>query len=239
MSGRAVAAEFLGTAALLLAIVGSGITAASDPAASAQLFQHAAVVGAALFALILTLGPVSGAHFNPAVTLADVWFGGMERRAAAAYVGAQVAGAFVGTTTANLLFGLPAVAVAATPRAGLALAGSETVATFGLLLVIFGVVRSGRLESVPGAVGAWIAAAIYFTSSASFANPAVTLARSVTDTYTGIAPASVPAFLAAQGVGVALAIPVITWLFGPGTAAAANVVVAHHPVTDELDKELP
>lgn len=227
MSSRALGAEFIGTAALLLAIVGSGITSADGAAASTQLFEHAAVVGAALFALILTLGPVSGAHFNPAVTLVDVCFGGLPRRTGAAYVGAQIAGAVTGAIAANLLFGLPAVALSATGRDGFALAASEAVATFGLLVVIFGVVRSGRVSSVPAAVGAWVAAAIYFTSSASFANPAVTVARALTDTYTGIAASSVPAFLLAQLAGGALAIPFISWLFVPAGRAAPDVVVPH------------
>lgn len=235
MNLRALVAEFLGTSALLLAIVGSGITSATDGAASSQLFQHAAAVGAALFALILTLGPISGAHFNPAVTLADVWFGGMTRRVGLAYIAAQLVGAFAGTVAANLLFGLGAVQVSTTARAGFWIGASETVATFGLLLVIFGVVRSGRINAVPAAVGAWIAAAIYFTSSASFANPAVTVARSLTDTYTGIAPADVPLFLAAQFVGLFVAIPLISWLFDPGTTAAANVVVPHEGASQPAD----
>lgn len=236
MNPRALAAEFIGTAGLLLAIVGSGITTATDGPASAQLFQHAAAVGAALFALILALGPVSGGHFNPAVTIADVWFGGMTRRVGMAYIAVQVMGAVAGTVGANLLFGMPAVAASSTQRPGMALAGSEAVATLGLLLIIFGVVRSGRGDAVPGAVGAWIAAAIYFTSSASFANPAVTVARSLTDTYTGIAPADVPLFLAAQAVGVLIAIPLIAWLFRPTAEAADAVVVAHH---DESRRSAP
>ena len=232
MNARALTAEFVGTAALLLAIVGSGITAAADGPASAQLFQHAATVGAALFALILTLGSVSGAHFNPVVTLVDVGFGGMTLRAGLAYMAAQVTGACAGAVGANLLFGLRAVDLSSTTRAGFSLGASEAVATAGLLLVIFGVVRSGRAGSVPAAVGAWIAAAIYFTSSASFANPAVTLARTLTDTSTGIAPADVPLFLVAQAVGVALAMPLIGWLFAPSPAAAGNVVVPHEPAQE-------
>jgi arsenate reductase len=223
MNPRALVAEFVGTAGLLLAIVGSGITAGADGAASSQLFQHAAVVGAALYALILTFGSVSGAHFNPAVTVVDVWFGGMSARTGLAYAGVQVAGAIVGTVGANLLFGLPAVAASTTDRTGFGAAASEVVATFGLLLVIFGVVRSGRAASVPAAVGAWIAGAIYFTSSASFANPAVTVARMVTDT--GVA--AVPGFLVAQAVGVALAALTIRWLFVDVAGIAPDVIVPH------------
>lgn len=228
---RRMFAEFLGTAGLLLAVVGSGITTSTDGAASAQLFQHAAVVGVTLAALIVTLGPVSGAHFNPVVTVADTVFGGMAWRIAGAYITAQIAGAVAGVVGANLLFALPAVEIATTERAGAAPAASEVVATFGLLIVIFGVVRSGQTAAVPAAVGAWIAGAIYFTPSAAFANPAVTIARALTDTYTGIAPSSVPLFLAAQLVGAALAAGAVAALFRPDPATASDVVVPH-PLTD-------
>lgn len=227
MIARRLVAEALGTAGLLLAVVGSGITTGIDGPASAQLFQHAVVVGAALAALILTFGWVSGGHFNPAVTLLDAFFGGIGPGMAVGYVAAQVTGAVVGTVGANLLFGLPAVAIATTGRGGMALAASEAVATMGLLVVIFGVVRSGNTRAVPAVVGTWIAGAIYFTSSAAFANPAVTLARVLTDTYTGIAPADVPAFLAGQAVAVLLAAPLIGWLFRPDPTVAGNVVVPH------------
>ncbi|MGI8872922.1 MAG: aquaporin [Egibacteraceae bacterium] len=231
MTARRLVAELLGTAGLLLAIVGSGITASNAGAASTQLFQHAVVVGAALGALIVTFGSVSGAHFNPAVTLVDALFGGMSRWLAGGYVVAQLAGAVTGVFAANLLCDLPAVASAGTDRTGIALAASEGVATFGLLVVIFGVVRSGNTAAVPAAVGAWIAGAIYFTSSTSFANPAVTLSRLLTDTYTGIAPAAVPGFLLAQGLGALAAAATIHWLFRPGRSAAEDVVVPrdqHH-----------
>lgn len=153
MIARKLAAEALGTALLLVAIVGSGITASIDGAASAQLFQHAVVVGAALTALILTFGHVSGAHFNPAVTIVDGLFGGLSRRLAVGYVAAQLVGAVVGTAGANLLFERDALELAATQRDGAALAGSEALATFGLLVVIFGVVHAGRQSAVAGAVG--------------------------------------------------------------------------------------
>lgn len=227
MVARRLAAELLGTAGLLLAIVGSGVAAASDEGTSAQLFPHAVVVGAALGALIMTFGSVSGAHFNPAVTLVDALFKGLGPWLAGGYVVAQLGGAVVGVVGANLLFGFPAVAVATTERAGWALAASEGVATAGLLLVIFGVARSGNTRAVPAAVGAWLAAAIYFTSSTSFANPAVTVARVLTDTYTGIAPTGVPAFLAAQLVGAAAAAGLIAWLFRPDPELAADIVVEH------------
>lgn len=227
MTARKLAAEFVGTALLLVAIVGSGITASGDGAASAQLFQHAVVVGAALVALILAFGHVSGAHFNPAVTLVDALFGGLPTREAGGYVVAQLTGAVVGVVVTNAMFAEPAVAVAATDRSGAHLAGSEALATFGLLVVIFGVVRSGNLGAVPGAVGAYIAAAIYFTSSASFANPAVTVARALSDTYTGIAPGGIPGFLAAQLVGALAAAALIRWLFRPDAVDAHRVVVPH------------
>lgn len=236
MVARRLAAELLGTAGLLLAIVGSGVAAASDAGTPAQLFPHAVVVGAALGALIMTFGSVSGAHFNPAVTLVDALFKGLGPWLAGGYVVAQLGGAVVGVVGANLLFGLPAVAVATTERAGWALAASEGVATAGLLLVIFGVARSGNTRAVPAAVGAWLAAAIYFTSSTSFANPAVTVARVLTDTYTGIAPAGVPAFLAAQLVGAAAAAGLIAWLFRPDPELAADIVVEHDHAEGEQSR---
>lgn len=236
---RRLAAELLGTAGLLLAIVGSGIAAATDGAASAQLFQHAVVVGAALGALIVTFGSVSGAHFNPAVTVVDAVFRGLSPRMAAGYVAAQLAGALVGVMVANLLFDLPAVSVATTERGGFALAASEGIATAGLLVVIFGVARSGATRAVPAAVGAWLAAAVYSTSSTSFANPAVTVARMLTDTYTGIAPPAVPGFLAAQLVGAAAAGGLIAWLFRPDPALAADIVVEHEHAEEAEDSRNP
>lgn len=225
--GRQLAAEFLGTALLLAAIVGSGITASSDGPASAQLFFHAVVVGAALAALILTFGHVSGAQLNPAVTLVDALFGGMRIGHAAAYMTVQVAGAVTGVVITNVMFAEPAMVIAATDRSGGLIAAGEALATFGLLLVIFGVVRSGNRRAVPGAVGAYIAAAIYFTSSASFANPAVTLGRALTDTYTGIAPGAIPGFIIAQTLGALLAAGVIKWVFAPDVVDAHRVVVPH------------
>ena len=224
---RRLVAEFLGTALLLVAIVGSGITASFDGAASAQLFWHAVVVGAALVALILTFGHVSGGHFNPAVTLVDALFGGLRAVEAAGYAAVQTAGALVGVVATNAMFAEPLVTLASTDRSGVHLAGSEALATFGLLVVIFGVVRSGNVRAVPGAVGAYIGAAIYFTASASFANPAVTVARALSDTYTGIAPAGVAGFVFAQTVGALAAAGVIGWLFAPDAADASQVVVPH------------
>ncbi len=228
---RRLTAEFVGTAFLLAAIVGSGIVTASDGAASAQLFQHSVVVGAALVALILTFGSVSGAHFNPVVTLVDAWFGGMPWWRVPSYLVAQITGAVLGVALTNVTFGGAVLEVSANPRDGLGLALAEGVATLGLLLVIFGVVRSGGGRAVAGAVGAYIAAAIYFTASASFANPAVTLARALSDTYTGIAPASIPGFLAGQAIGLVLAVGLIAFLFAPDPDEAAEVVVPVEPPT--------
>jgi arsenate reductase len=232
---RRLAAELIGTAGLLLAIVGSGITAATDGPESAQLFQHAVVVGAALGALIVTFGSVSGAHFNPAVTLVDALFGGLSTRLAMAYVAVQLAGGAAGVVLANIMFDLPAVAMSTTQRSGLALLLSEAVATAGLVVVIFGVGRSRHPGAVPVAVGAWIAAAIYATSSTSFANPAVTVGRVLTDTYTGIAPLGVGPFVVAQVVGALAAAALVGWLFRPDPAMAASVVVAAEPPADDTD----
>ncbi len=210
---RRLVAELLGTALLMVAIVGSGITMGGDGASG--LFHHAAVVGAVLVALIVALGPVSGAHFNPAVTLAFGMDRDLPRRDVLPYVAVQVAGAVAGAIVANLLFGEPAVAAAAGDRGGLARIASEAVATGGLVLVILGPVRSRQHAHVPYVVGAYIAAAIVFTSSASFANPAVTVGRALTGTWTGIRLEHVPGFLAGQLVGAVLAVLLARWLFMP------------------------
>lgn len=225
---RRLGAEALGTASLLAAIVGSGIVVAEGGDAPAQLVQHALVVGAALTALILAFGPVSGAHFNPAVTLADAWFGGLPWRRAAAYLAAQLVGAAAGVVFTNLTFDLAAVTLATTERASLATVASEAAATAGLLVIIFGLVRSGGGRVVAAAVGAYIAAAIVFTSSDGFANPAVTVARMLSDTWTGIAPGSVPGFLAGQAIGLAAGVAIVTWLYAPEPDEASRVVVPTH-----------
>jgi glycerol uptake facilitator-like aquaporin len=226
---RRLAAEFTGTAFLLAGVVGSGIMAqrlSSDP--GLQLLQNALATAAVLVAIILALGPVSGAHLNPAVTLADWAFGGLSAREAAGYVASQVAGGIAGVVAANLMFDLPAVEIATTSRSGAHLWGAEAVATLGLLLVIFGIVRSGRSDVVAFAVGGYIAAAYYFTSSTSFANPAVTVARMLSDTFTGIAPASVLPFLAAQLAGTLAAIGLIRLLY-PTMGEVADRVILPHP----------
>ena len=208
-------AEALGTGLLVAAVVGSGIAAESlSPSdVGLQLLESSIATVLALAALILTFGPVSGAHLNPAVTLAERLTGKVDNRTALAYVGAQVAGGCLGTVVANLMFELPAVRLATQDRASLAHALAEVVATFGLLTVIFGVVRSGRATAVPYAVAGYIGAAYWFTSSTSFANPAVTVARTLSDSFAGIRPASVPLFVGAQLLAVGLAVGTARILF--------------------------
>lgn len=200
-------AEGLGTGLLVTVVVGSGIAAESlSPGdVGLQLLESSTATVLALAALILTFGPVSGAHLNPAVTLAERLTGKVDSPTAVAYVVAQVVGGCLGTVVANLMFELPAIELATKDRTSVALALSEVVATFGLLIVIFGVVRSGRMSAVPVAVAGYIGAAYWFTSSTSFANPAVTVARTLSDSFAGIRPASVPVFLLAQLLAVALA----------------------------------
>ena len=225
---RRLAAEFVGTTFLLIAIVGSGImaeTLTEDP--GLQLFENALVTGAALTALILALGSVSGAHFNPAVTLADRAFRCVSNRATAGYIGAQIAGGGTGVVLANLMFDLPAITLSTTARSGSGLWLAEGIATFGLLLVIFGVVKAGRSDVAAFAVGSYIAGAIFFTSSTAFANPAVTIARVFTDTFAGIEPSSAPAFVVAELIGTALAIGAAAFLFSHLEDVADEVVIPH------------
>lgn len=228
---RRALAELVGTALLLIAVVGSGIAAASlSPGdIGLQLLENALATGAALVAIILAVGPVSGAHLNPVVTLADFAFGGLDARSAGAYVVAQITGGAIGTVVANLMFSLPPVEISTTVRTGSGLWLAEVVATFGLLLVIFGVVRSGRATAAPFAVGAYIGGAYFFTSSTSFANPAVTVARTLSDTFAGIAPASAPAFVVAQIVGAAVAVAAVRLLYPAIGEVAPEVVVPKEP----------
>jgi len=212
--GRRAVAEALGTALLLAAVIGSGIMgdrlAAGNVAIA--LLANTIATGAALVALILTFGPISGAHFNPAVTLADASQGGLAWRDVPAYVAAQVAGAFVGVAAAHVMFGEPLFFASRHARGGGAQMFSEFVATFGLLAVIWGCVRS-RPDAAPYAVAAYITAAYWFTASTSFANPAVTLARAASDTFAGIRPADVPGFVLAQLFGAAAATVLFRWLY--------------------------
>jgi len=221
-------AEGVGTALLLAAVVGSGIMGerlASGNVAIA-LLANTLATGAALVALILTFGPVSGAHFNPAVSFADASQGGLNWTEAGTYALAQILGAFVGVALADAMFQEPVYAWSRHVRAGGAQILSEGVATFGLLAVIWGCARR-RSDAVPFAVGAYISAAYWFTASTSFANPAVTLARSVTDTFTGIRAVDVPGFLLGQILGAALATWLFRWLTPALPAVADRVVVPH------------
>ncbi|NGY61215.1 aquaporin family protein [Lentzea sp. NEAU-D13] len=219
---RRLAAEFLGSMLLAALVIGSGIAAQrlSPGDVGVQLLENAAATAVGLYAIILIFGPISGAHFNPVVSLADAAFGELTWREAAGYVPAQVIGCVSGAVLANVMFEAPAVSISTTERATVAHGVSEVVATAGLLLVIFSLVRSGRGERAPAAVGAYIGAAYFFTSSTSFANPAITIGRMFSDTFAGIAPSSAPAFIAAQLVGGVLAIAVLRALYpNPGTNA--------------------
>jgi glycerol uptake facilitator-like aquaporin/N-acetylglutamate synthase-like GNAT family acetyltransferase len=210
---RRFIAEGLGTAFLLAAVVGSGVMAErlAGGNVALALLANAVATGAALIALILTFGPVSGAHFNPAVTLSAAWQRALAWRDVPGYVGVQVAGAVGGVWVAHLMFGLPVLMVSTHARSGPAQVFSEFVATFGLLAVIWGCSRK-RADSVPFAVAAYITAAYWFTASTSFANPAVTMARALTDTFAGIRPADVPGFMAAQFAGAFAATLLFGWL---------------------------
>ena len=215
--GRRLTAEALGTGLLVVAVVGSGIMASrlSPNDVGLQLLENAAATAAALIGLILIFGAVSGAHFNPVVTLVDRADGDISTRDTVAYIAAQVVGGCLGAVLANLMFDLPAINISDTDRSSGALWLSEVVATIGLLLVIHGCVRSGRANVVAFAVGLWIGGAYWFTSSTSFANPAVTVARTLSDTFAGIAPASAPMFIAMQLLGAAIAFALIRYLYPP------------------------
>lgn len=205
--GRRLSAEFVGTAFLVAIVVGSGIAAQRlSTDTGLQLFENAAATGAGLIALILTFGHVSGARFNPLVSAVAALDGNLRPSHAGLEAAVQVVGGITGAIVANLMFDLSAITWSTHDRIGSATFLAEVVATFGLITVILGVARSPRAETVAFAVGAYIAAAYWFTSSTSFANPAVTIARTVTDTFSGIAPTSAPAFIAAQTVGAAGAV---------------------------------
>jgi glycerol uptake facilitator-like aquaporin len=224
---RRALAELIGTALLLVAVVGSGIAAQtlSPTDVGLALLENAIATGGALVAVILGVGSVSGAHLNPIVSCADAVFGGLRRSALLVYVAAQVIGAALGVVIANLMFTLPPVNVSTHVRGGAGLWLGEVTATFGLLLVIFGLVRSKRADAAPYAVGAYITGAYFFTSSTSFANPAVTLARTLSDTFAGIAPASVGGFVVAQAMGAVVACLAIRVLWPDVAAASRDVVV--------------
>ena len=224
---RRISAEAVGSALLVATVVGSGIAAQrlSPNDVGIQLLENSIATGAVLVALILAIGPISGAHFNPLVTLADRILGGTTNRDAGCYVVAQIAGACVGTVVANLMFDLPAITLSTHDRSGSGVWLGEAVAAFGLLLVILGVVQSGRASAAALAVGGYIAAAYWFTSSTAFANPAVTIARMLTDTFAGISPEDVPAFIGFQVVGGLVAIALAR--FWRPDLPAADLIIAH------------
>jgi glycerol uptake facilitator-like aquaporin len=225
---RRVVAEFIGSLFLLSAVVGSGIMGErlAGGNVAIALLANTIATGAALVALILAFGPISGAHLNPAVTLADAWLGDIAWRETPVYIAAQTAGAFTGVATAHLMFGLPFHSVSTHARSGPAQIFSEFIATFGLMAVIWGCARA-RPAAVPFAVGAYITAAYWFTASTSFANPAVTLARSLTNTFSGIRPADTPGFIAAQLAGAFAATLLFRWLM-PSIASDSSAVLVKH-----------
>jgi len=228
---RRLVAELLGSAFLAAVVIGSGIAAQqlSPGNVGLELLENAAATAAGLYAIILMFGPVSGAHFNPVVSLVDAAFGGLPWRAAAAYLPAQVVGCIGGAIVANLMFSRAAVSISTHDRASAAHFLSEIVATLGLILVIFALARSARSRSAPAAVGAYIGAAYFFTSSTSFANPAITVGRLFSNTFAGIAPSSVPSFIVAQVIGGVLAFAVIKALY-PGVTPreASDIIFPHH-----------
>ena len=225
---RRAVAEAVGTGLLLATVVGSGVMAERlcQGNTGLALLANSLATGAGLVAYILAFGSVSGAHFNPAVTLADAWQGGLAWRDVPVYILAQVAGAVAGVAVANAMFDLPALFASQHARTGTGQWLGEFVATFGLLAVIWGVARR-RSEAVPFAVAGYIVAAYWFTSSTSFANPAVTLARAFTDTFAGIRVGDVPGFVVAQLAGALAATALFRWLVPSLPAVAPDVVVPH------------
>ncbi len=229
--GRQALAEFLGSAGLVTIVIGSGIAAQRlSHDVGLELLENALVTGAGLVALILAFGPVSGAHFNPAVTLADRVFGGVTTREVMVYVPAQLAGGVVGAIAANLMYGRAAVSISTHHRASGGLWLSEALATFGLIVLIFGLVRADRAALAPFAVGAYITAAYWWSSSTSFANPMIDIARMLSNTFAGIAPGSVPMFLLMQLAGAACAVAAVHVLYPEVAAAAGDVVVPREPI---------
>jgi arsenate reductase len=232
---RRLFAEFLGSAFLAAAVIGSGIAAASlSPGDTGlQLFENAAATAAALFTIILMFGPVSGGHFNPVVSLVDASFRGLRWRHAFTYIPVQVAGCIAGAVTANAMFALAAISISDKHRASEAHLFAEVIATLGLMLVIFALARTRRGSLAPAAVGAYIGAAYFFTSSTSFANPAITAGRMFSDSFAGIAPSSVPGFVVAQLIGGTIAIGVVRILYPAITPEQAAEAVV--PRTDQAE----
>ena len=235
---RRLLAEFLGSALLAAIVIGSGVAAQtlSPGNTGLQLFENAAATATGLFAIILMFGPISGAHFNPVISFVDAGFGGLKWRDAAAYAPVQVAGCIGGAVLANVMFSEPAISISTKHRASGPHWVSEVVATIGLVLVIFALARSGRSHLAPAAVGAYIGAAYFFTSSTSFANPAITVGRMFSNTFAGIAPSSVPSFISAQVVGGVLAFGLVRGLYpGLTKAEAADIIEPH--LRSETDVE--
>jgi arsenate reductase len=228
---RSLLAEFLGAAFLTAVVIGSGIAAQrlSPGDVGLELFENAAATGAGLYTIILMFGPVSGAHFNPVVSLVDASFGGLSWRRAFAYIPAQVAGCIAGAIAANGMFATAAISISTKHRGSPAHLLAEVIATLGLLLVIFSLARTKRATSAPAAVGAYIGAAYFFTSSTSFANPAIAIGRMFSDTFAGIAPASVLGYVIAELVGGIAAIVVLRTLYPDVTAQEAADVIMPHP----------
>jgi arsenate reductase len=224
-------AEFLGSALLAVVVIGSGIAAQnlSPGNTGLELFENAAATATGLYAIILMFGPISGGHFNPIVSFVDAGFGGLEWRDAAAYLPCQVFGCISGAIVANAMFSEAAVSISTKHRASGPHWLSEVVATVGLMVVIFALARTGRSNAAPAAVGAYIGAAYFFTSSTAFANPAISVGRMFSNTFAGIAPSSVPSFISAQLVGGVLAFGLIKGLYpGLTSAQATDVVQPHH-----------
>jgi arsenate reductase len=238
---RRLVAEFLGSAFLAAVVIGSGIAAQrlSPGNTGLQLFENAAATAAGLFAIILMFGPVSGGHFNPVVSFVDAAFGGLRWRDATAYLPVQVAGCVVGALVANVMFSLTAIELSTKHRASPAHFVSEVVATLGLLLVIFALARTGRSRSAPAAVGAYIGAAYFFTSSTGFANPAITVGRMFSNSFAGIAPSSVPSFVVAQALGGLVAFAVILVLYPRLSPEEASDIVVPHGNRIEEPSEVP
>jgi arsenate reductase len=232
---RRLLAELLGSAFLAALVIGSGIAASrlSPSDVGLQLFENAAATAGGLFTIILMFGPVSGGHFNPVVSLVDASFGGLSWRDALAYALAQIGGCALGALAANTMFADSLVSISTKHRASGAHLFAEVIATLGLLLVIFSLARTKRGNAGPAAVGAYIGAAYFFTSSASFANPAISIGRMLSNTFAGIAPASVPGYVVAQLVGGVVAIGVIRALYPDVTPQEAAEVVLTHQTQPE------
>src|SRR3954471_1533323 len=232
---RQTLAELRGSAGLVTVVIGSGIAAQrlSPQQTGLELLENALMTGAGLVALILAFGPVSGGHFNPVVSLADRVFGGISTPQLCAYLPAQLAGGTVGAMTANLMFGLDAVTISTHHRSSGGIWLSEALATFGLVVLIFGLVRAGRSAMAPFAVGAYITSAYWWSSSTSFANPMIDVARMLSNTFAGIAPSSVPMFVVMQLIGGAVAVATVAVLYPDVAVVADDVVVPHEPSASE------